>query len=166
MKTNKLFMVAIVATALLMSACGSQKKYMRTAFDLIKLTFPDARTSMTGDNKVKVIFPQNDMFDVGSSVLKPKFEGRVTKFAEILNKYLETKLNITGHTDNTGNHDSNMQLSKDRALHVQESLVGHGVDDTRMAHFGLGDTQPIADNNTDAGKAENRRVEFELYYAK
>ena len=117
-------------------------------------------------SKVKIIFPQNDMFEVGSSELKEKFDGRVTKFAEILNKYPDTKLNITGYTDNTGDHDKNMVLSKDRALHVHESLVGHGVNATRMAYYGLGDTQPIGDNEIEEGRAENRRVEFELYYAK
>lgn len=165
MKTNRILMMALLATTILLGSCASQKKYMTTAYDMIKLSFPDASTTMDG-NKINVIFPNNDMFDVGSSELKPKFDARVTKFSEILNKYPDTKLNITGHTDNTGKHDANVKLSKDRALHVYESLVNHSVAKERMAYDGVGDSQPKSDNKTAAGRAENRRVEFQLYYAK
>lgn len=158
-------MIAILAVTVLLSACGAQKKYMHTAFDMIKSSFPNAKTTIV-DNKINIIFPENDMFDVGSSDLKPKFDGRVVKFAGILNKYTDTKLNITGHTDKTGDKAANLKLSQARAMHVLQSLANHGVSKSRMADNGVGESQPIADNTTAAGRAENRRVAFQLYYSK
>lgn len=166
MKTNSLLVVAsFMVFTILFSACGVKKKYMNNAFDMIKTSFPGAKTKIV-NNKIQVLFPNNDMFDVGSSDLKPKFDARVTKFAEIMNKFPDTKLNLTGHTDNTGKHDSNIKLSLDRAQHVKDAFVSHSVTAARIAAYGLGETAPIADNSTDAGKAENRRVAFEMYYAK
>jgi len=147
------------------SSCGVKKKYMHNAFDMLKTSFPDASTKMNGD-KIEVIFPENDMFDVGSSELKPKFESRVTKFSEILNKFPDTKMHIVGHTDNTGKTDANLKLSEDRALHVLESFVSHGVTKARLDSHGEGEKNPIGDNKTDAGRAQNRRVAFEMYYGK
>lgn len=149
----------------LVSSCGVKKKYMHNAFDMIKAEFPDAKTKLNG-NKIQLIFPNNDMFDVGSSVLKPKFEDRVTRLAKIMNKFPDTKMDIIGHTDNSGKTASNLTLSNDRSLHVLESLRDHGVKASRLTSHGEGETKPIADNSTDAGKAENRRVEFEMTYNK
>lgn len=165
MKNNLILAVASLMLIGLISSCGAKKKYMHNAFDMIKAEFPDAKTKMNGD-KIEIIFPNNDMFDVGSSVLKPKFEARVTKFSAILAKFPDTKMHIVGHTDNTGKAESNMKLSEDRALHVLESFVSHGVAKSRLDSHGEGAKNPIADNSTDAGKAENRRVAFEMYYAK
>ncbi len=165
MKTTNLLFAGALLFTVLFSACGVKKKYMHNAFDMLKMSFPNAKTKLVG-NKVHVLFPNNDMFDVGSSELKPKFEGRVTKFAEILNKFPDTKMHIVGHTDNTGKKEANMKLSENRALHVLESLVNHKVSTSRLDSHGEGDAKPIGDNTTEAGRAENRRVEFELYYAK
>lgn len=165
MKKTNILLASLMLFTILFSACGVKKKYMHNAFDMIKTSFPSAKTKMVGD-KIQVLFPNNDMFAVGSSDLKPKFDTRITKFAEIMNKFPDTKLNLTGHTDNTGNHDGNMKLSLDRAQHVLDALVSHEVTASRIAAYGLGETSPIADNKTDAGKAENRRVAFEMYYAK
>ncbi len=165
MKNNILFALAALFLITAISSCGVQKKYMTDAFDLLKTTFPDAKTKMV-DGKVQILFPNNDMFDVGSSVLKPKFEERVTKFSEILNKYPDTKMHIVGHTDNTGDKAKNMTLSEDRALHVLESFVSHSVAKDRLDSHGEGQANPIATNDTEAGRAENRRVAFEMYYAK
>lgn len=162
---KKLFLLAICAITLV-SACKVNKTtYISNAFDMIKASFPNAQTKME-NNKIKVIFPNNDMFDSGSSILKPAFDARVTEFAKILNKFPDTKLNITGHTDNVGDHDSNVKLSEDRALHVKESLIEHGVDNGRLYSHGVGESTPIANNMSESGRAENRRVEFEIYYSK
>ena len=74
------------------------------------------------------------------------------------------KLNIAGHTDNSGKADKNLQLSKDRAAAVKDYLVNKGIDASRMATEGYGDTQPVATNKTKAGKALNRRVAFEVEF--
>jgi len=169
MKTTNLLLAAFVAVGLLFSACKVKKgnnteyNYMHEMFDLIKAEFPDAHTKID-QNHVKFYFPHNDMFDVGSSVLKPAFEPRVTAFANLLNKYPETAMKIVGHTDNTGDEAKNVTLSEERALHVLESLRDHGVNANRLFSEGKGETTPIASNDTEAGRAENRRVEYEIYY--
>lgn len=164
MKKN-LLVLTFAVLAIIVSSCASHKKYMTTVFDLIKISFPEAKTEMV-NNRIKLIFPYNDMFEVGSSTLKPKFHARVEKMAEIMNKYPETNLHIIGHTDNTGKHEDNMKLSMERASNVMNSIKDHNVSADRLQASGKGETEPIADNNTDAGKAENRRVEFEIFYGK
>jgi outer membrane protein OmpA-like peptidoglycan-associated protein len=72
------------------------------------------------------------------------------------------KMSINGHTDNRGGADMNKKLSQGRAESVVKWLTQHGVEGTRLEAHGFGLEQPIEDNNTDAGRAANRRVEFKI----
>jgi outer membrane protein OmpA-like peptidoglycan-associated protein len=72
------------------------------------------------------------------------------------------KIEISGHTDNSGSPVINAKLSTDRAKAVVDYLVKKGIDQSRLSHQGYGSDQPIADNATAAGKAKNRRVEFKV----
>ena len=74
------------------------------------------------------------------------------------------KLRIDGHTDAQGDDDKNMQLSKDRASAVKKYLTDNGVESDRLSAFGYGETKPKATNDTAAGRAENRRVEFTVEF--
>ena len=69
---------------------------------------------------------------------------------------------VIGHTDNTGTHQINQPLSENRALSVRSYLVGKGVDGSRISTTGVADSQPMASNDTAAGRAQNRRVEIYL----
>ena len=75
-------------------------------------------------------------------------------------KYNETTITVVGHTDSTGNDAINNPLSYNRANAVSSFLAQHGVATQRMTVLGQGSRQPIADNNTEAGRAQNRRVEI------
>jgi OOP family OmpA-OmpF porin len=79
----------------------------------------------------------------------------------VLNDNPTVRVKIVGHTDSDGNEKSNLDLSKRRAASIKNSLTSEfGIDPSRMETDGKGQTQPISDNNTTEGKANNRRVEF------
>lgn len=97
-------------------------------------------------------------FNTGSDVIKQESHAELDKVADILKKYPQVEALVEGHTDNTGGNELNMKLSKDRAKAVKDYLVSKGVAADRLKSEGYGPTRPIADNNTDAGRAKNRRV--------
>ena len=100
-------------------------------------------------------------FDVDKAFIKPESANTITEIANLLKEDPTLRLEITGHTDNTGGNDHNMKLSKDRANAVVAALVGqHGIDASRLTAQGLGASKPVADNGSEAGKAKNRRVEL------
>ncbi|MGB3919025.1 OmpA family protein [Thiothrix litoralis] len=113
--------------------------------DNIVLTMPDAIT-----------------FDFGQATLKPQFYGVLGGLANTLNQYPETRIQIAGHTDNIGSDASNLQLSQQRANSVRTYLASTGVAAQRMQAVGYGESRPIADNSSDYGRAQNRRVEITL----
>jgi outer membrane protein OmpA-like peptidoglycan-associated protein len=81
-------------------------------------------------------------------------------FAEYLNENPDLKVEIRGHTDNTGNPQANLALSSDRAFTVMDYLISKGIPKSRLGFKGFGDSKPIAPNTTEEGKAKNRRTEF------
>ncbi|MFT4022587.1 MAG: OmpA family protein [Flavihumibacter sp.] len=105
----------------------------------------------------------NVQFVSGSATLTAAAKKELDKAARILNEqYPQLKLEIAGHTDNTGKADKNMTLSQKRAEAVKAYLAKKKVDEARMTAVGYGQDQPIADNATKEGKASNRRVEFKV----
>jgi outer membrane protein OmpA-like peptidoglycan-associated protein len=72
------------------------------------------------------------------------------------------KVDVDGHTDNTGSDDLNQKLSESRANSVKQYLVDNGIDESRIVATGYGETKPIADNKTAAGRSKNRRVEMKM----
>lgn len=105
-----------------------------------------------------VTFKADFMFDVNSSVIKPGAYQEIDRVAEVLNKYPQTRIRIEGHTDSTGSEDYNLKLSQQRAEAVKNALVTRGIDSARIETVGLGESSPIADNTTEAGRQMNRRV--------
>jgi outer membrane protein OmpA-like peptidoglycan-associated protein len=99
-------------------------------------------------------------FDTGKATLKPESEKVLGDVLSLLQAQPDWKMKIEGHTDSTGTKAGNQVLSQQRAAAVVAWLVQKGVAQERLAAAGLGDTKPIADNATDAGRAKNRRVEL------
>ncbi len=108
---------------------------------------------------------KNIFFLTGSSKLLSKSSKSLNEVAKILKEDANLKLEIEGHTDNTGKPEKNQTLSESRAKAVLEYLkIKGGIDESRLTSAGYGDTKPIASNKTPKGKAQNRRVELKLKY--
>jgi len=103
-------------------------------------------------------------FKTGSATILRGSYKVLDEAAKVLNDYPDLRVEIQGHTDDVGKDEKNMKLSQDRAESVKAYLVKKGVDEGRLEAKGYGETQPIADNATKEGKAENRRVEFKLIH--
>ena len=109
---------------------------------------------------IKVTFESGILFQTDKSDLNSASQKSLTKFASSLKDNPDTYVNIYGHTDNTGSYDHNLALSKARAQSVATFLQGLGVAASRMTTEGFSYDQPVADNSTAAGRAQNRRVEI------
>ena len=96
----------------------------------------------------------------GRATLRPESEAVLAQVASLLNDEPDWKMKIEGHTDSTGTKQGNQALSQLRAVAVVAWLVKDGIAASRLTAIGVGDTKPIADNGTDAGRARNRRVEL------
>ncbi len=100
-------------------------------------------------------------FDTGKSTIKPESAQVIGEIAKLLNADSGLKLNVVGHTDNVGGVDSNIKLSQDRAEAILQALVhSHGIAATRLRAYGCGQFAPVASNDTEDGRAKNRRVEL------
>jgi outer membrane protein OmpA-like peptidoglycan-associated protein len=97
-------------------------------------------------------------FDTDRATLKPESADTLDKVAASLKDFPDVKIQVAGHTDNTGSDAHNMKLSEARAKSVMDYLVSKGVSPAMLSAKGYGETEPIADNNTKEGRAQNRRV--------
>lgn len=99
-------------------------------------------------------------FGSGKSTLLTSSYAALDQIAESLREWPEVRVEIQGHTDNTGDDAMNMELSRQRAETVRQYLVNKGIDSNRLTSNGYGEEKPVADNKTAAGRAKNRRVEL------
>jgi outer membrane protein OmpA-like peptidoglycan-associated protein len=113
-------------------------------------------------NNITLNMPGNITFAFDSSNLQPQFYPVLDNVASTLNQYNQTVIEVAGHTDSVGTDAYNMTLSQQRANSVAAYLSGKGVMQQRMIVTGAGETRPIASNDTEAGRAQNRRVEITI----
>lgn len=99
-------------------------------------------------------------FDFAKATLKPDAAPVIAQIVALLKRYPDLKVAINGNTDSIGGHDYNVKLSQDRAASVVDSIVAAGIDKGRLSSAGFGPDKPIAPNDTDDGRAKNRRVEL------
>ncbi|MEM6843782.1 MAG: OmpA family protein [Bacteroidota bacterium] len=112
---------------------------------------------------IKITFDSGLLFDINSDELRSTTKEDLSEMATILKKYDDTNILIEGHTDATGSHDYNQNLSEDRAASVADYLQTIGVNSDRLITEGYGEEQPIAENDTETGRQQNRRVEVAIY---
>ncbi|KQW57988.1 OmpA family protein [Variovorax sp. Root411] len=114
----------------------------------------------TADNQLHVVIPNELSFDTGRANVKRNLAQVLDKVAEGLKSATAASVRVVGHTDNTGSEEGNERLSVSRADSVRNHLVGRGVSTTAITTDGRGSREPLADNGTVAGRAQNRRVEI------
>ena len=105
---------------------------------------------------------RNVYFDFDKSTLRPESKNELDRLVSLLEALPELKIEISGHTDNYGSRSYNKNLSESRAMAVVQYLVSAGIDAKRLTFMGYGFDQPIATNETDAGRQLNRRTEFRI----
>ena len=106
--------------------------------------------------------PSNITFGVDSAAVQPQFNETLISVALVLKKFNKTIIDVYGHTDSTGSDAYNKELSQRRAVSVATIIANQGVDQRRFFIEGRGESDPIASNATESGRAQNRRVEIQL----
>lgn len=128
----------------------------------IKTTLPGAEVERVGEG-IKVIMKESMVnFGFDSANLTATAKTNLDKLAQVLVSNPDTNINIYGHTDSKGSDTYNLSLSEKRANAVKSYLTSKGVASNRIFAMGRGEAEPVASNDTDAGRAENRRVEFAI----
>lgn len=125
----------------------------------------EVKAAMTADSSnadAKIIRFKNVYYATGSANLEDDSFYELDYAATLLNKYPDIKLEVAGHTDNVGDPALNRTLSQQRAASVRERLIAKGVSADRLTSAGYGDTSPVDSNDTDEGKANNRRTELRV----
>lgn len=111
---------------------------------------------------IDLVMPGNITFAFNDATLNPAFTGTLDKVAQTLVQFDQTSINLSGYTDSVGSDSYNLNLSKQRAASVANYLVSKGVPANRINVAGFGKANPVASNDTDAGRAQNRRVELTI----
>ncbi len=121
---------------------------------------PPPKTEVTNE---EIKLKEKIEFETDSATITSGSKPVLDEVVKVMSEHPEIEhVRVGGHTDSTGNKDHNLKLSDERAASVKAYLVEHGVAADRLASKGYGQTRPIADNNTDAGRADNRRVEIHI----
>jgi outer membrane protein OmpA-like peptidoglycan-associated protein len=121
-----------------------------------------AKIEKMPNDMVRITMTSQTAFDTNSTDIKPGFYTTLDKLADVVVTYGKTTLTVVGHTDNVGSDKYNQDLSLRRAHSVARYFESKRVDPVRMAISGKGETQPVASNNSEAGRQQNRRVEIYL----
>jgi outer membrane protein OmpA-like peptidoglycan-associated protein len=133
--------------------------YMDKQAEEMQRDIQGAKIERVGEG-IKITFDSGILFDVDKATLKDEAKANIDKLAVILKKYPDTNVLIEGHTDATGTEEHNLELSRERAQSVSNYLAQLGVDPARFTATGYGESQPIASNDTQEGRQQNRRVEL------
>jgi outer membrane protein OmpA-like peptidoglycan-associated protein len=126
-----------------------------------KLEGTGVSVTRVGDN-ITLNMPSSITFATNSADLNAQFYSALGGVAMVLKEYNKTVIEVAGHTDSTGTEQYNLQLSQRRAQSVASYLIGQGIESKRLLTVGAGEAYPIASNDTEAGRAQNRRVELTI----
>ena len=128
----------------------------------IETALPGAEVERVGEG-IKLVLGENSVnFDFNKSTLTSQAKQNLDKLVPVFKDYPDTDITIFGYTDSKGADDYNLNLSQQRATSVKSYLAHRGLSSSRFVIKGMGETEPIADNETESGRSKNRRVEFAI----
>ncbi|MEO1748687.1 MAG: OmpA family protein [Pseudomonadota bacterium] len=154
---------ALIGAGIGALAGGAVGNYMDRQQAELRAQLQGTGVSVTrvGD-RIILNMPSNITFPVDQDQVLPGFFATLDSVVLVLNRYNQTIIDVYGHTDSTGDEGYNLGLSQRRANSVANYFTSKGVDGRRLLVTGFGETRPIADNGTEAGRAQNRRVEIQI----
>lgn len=171
MINRNLLIFLVIPLLAVFYSCNPQKRlakkkhaYMESAFNNLKSEIPEAEVTILNDT-IKMLFPEHLLFQKNSSEINKEVYPLMQRFANALNLHYKTSILINGYTDNTGTEELNRDLSSQRADSASNTLKFYKVADERIMRWGMGPSNPIADNSTEEGRRKNRRVEFIMLYS-
>jgi len=153
-------MITLAASgAMFLAGCETEGEVgQEKTFNVNEASASDIKSALESDGKVTLT--GGVVFETNSAKLSPGGRARVGQLAEALKEHPEWNVAVIGYTDDTGNYEYNLKLSKERAESVVNALVKeYGIANTRLAPEGRGSLAPVASNSTPEGRAQNRRVE-------
>lgn len=153
---------AIIGAAVGGTAGALIGRHMDKQAEELKGDLKGATVERVGEG-ILITFDSGLLFDVDKADIQTTTKSNLDQLSQTLKKYDDTNILVEGHTDATGEDAYNKKLSDRRAEAVEDYLVTQGVANGRITTKGYGENQPVADNNTDAGRKANRRVEVAIY---
>jgi len=153
---------AIIGAAVGGSTGALIGRHMDRQAEEMRQDIKNAKIERIGEG-IKITFDSGILFETNSSALQSVARVNIESLAKILKKYPDTNILIEGDTDNTGTDEYNQKLSERRAQAVADYQKGLGVDGSRISTVGLGESNPIASNDSDYGRTQNRRVEVAIF---
>lgn len=152
---------AVIAGAIGAAVGGAIGATLDKQAEDLRNSIGNSNISVTNMGEYLVVnMPQDVLFATGSAALRPDLAADLQAVASNLLSYPDSRIDVIGHTDNTGSAALNQDLSQRRAASVATVLIGNGVPAGRIATVGRGEDAPIASNLSDEGRAQNRRVEI------
>ncbi len=154
---------ALIGAAVGGAAGGGYGYYVDTQEAKLRQTLQGTgvQVQREGDN-LTLVMPGNITFASNSADISSSFYPTLNSLVQVFKEFNKNGIDIVGHTDSTGSQQLNQDLSNRRARSVAAYLESNGVPASRISSFGAGSSQPIASNDTTAGRAQNRRVEINL----
>lgn len=154
---------ALIGAAVGGLAGGAIGNYMDNQEAELRAQLQGTGISVTRNgDRIILNMPSNITFDTDQDSLKPGFFPTLNSVAIVLRKFNKTLIDINGHTDSTGSLAHNQELSDRRAQAVASYLGGQGIEPRRISAVGFGPSRPVASNASEAGRAQNRRVEITI----
>lgn len=153
---------AIIGAAVGGAAGAIIGRRMDQQAEALEEELPGAKVERVGEG-IEVTFDSGILFDFNSYALRPEAREHLSSLAASLNEYPESEVLVVGHTDSSGSDEYNQTLSENRANAAGAFLIRSGVSPSRVKMMGLGETEPVASNDTPDGMQQNRRVEVAIF---